>query len=298
MYVGISVPFLCNSDLGIMEKVASRFLFSNFTYENILEGSTEVPLINSWFLMSSIWPISSIVAFYLYFVLKLGPQWMENRKPIDLKYVLILYNAIQVVYSIGLCWAVVKVVLELESRKSGMSWKYICAPLPRHHDDDVMYLVYSSGWYYFFAKVVELLDTVFFVLRKKNNQITALHVYHHSIMAFSTWGYLKYVQGEQGLFIGFMNSAVHVMMYFYYLVAALGPQFQKYIWWKKYMTKIQLGQFIIMLIYLVGLLVFGCKQNRILTYYMCFNVTAFLLLFLNFYRKAYIHNNQLKQKSS
>jgi hypothetical protein len=24
-----------------MEKVASRFLFSNFTYENILEGSTE-----------------------------------------------------------------------------------------------------------------------------------------------------------------------------------------------------------------------------------------------------------------
>lgn len=38
---------------------------------------------------------------------------------------------------------------------------------------------------------------VFFVLRKKNNQITALHVYHHSIMAFSTWGYLKYVHGTE-----------------------------------------------------------------------------------------------------
>ena len=29
-------------------------------------------------------------------------------------------------------------------------------------------------------------------------------------------------------------------MYFYYMVAAMGPKYQKYIWWKKYMTRIQL----------------------------------------------------------
>ena len=40
--------------------------------------------------------------------------------------------------------------------------------------------------------------------------------------------------------IGFVNSAVHVIMYFYYMVAAMGPKYQKYIWWKKYMTRIQL----------------------------------------------------------
>jgi len=46
--------------------------------------------------------------------------------------------------------------------------------------------------------------------------------------------------GEQGVVIGFLNSVVHVIMYFYYMVAAMGPKYQKYIWWKKYMTWIQL----------------------------------------------------------
>jgi hypothetical protein len=46
--------------------------------------------------------------------------------------------------------------------------------------------------------------------------------------------------GEQGVVIGCLNSVVHVIMYFYYMVAAMGPKYQKYIWWKKYMTWIQL----------------------------------------------------------
>lgn len=37
-----------------------------------------------------------------------------------------------------------------------------------------------------------------------------------------------------------VNAAVHVVMYFYYLLSAAGPRFQKYLWWKKYMTAIQL----------------------------------------------------------
>jgi elongation of very long chain fatty acids protein 4 len=37
-------------------------------------------------------------------------------------------------------------------------------------------------WWYFFSKSIELLDTVWMVLRKKNNQITFLHVFHHSSM--------------------------------------------------------------------------------------------------------------------
>jgi hypothetical protein len=49
--------------------------------------------------------------------------------------------------------------------------------------------------------------------------------------------------GEQGVVIGFLNSVVHVIMYFYYMVAAMGPKYQKYLWWKKYMTWIQLVRY-------------------------------------------------------
>ena len=42
-------------------------------------------------------------------------------------------------------------------------------------------------------------------------------------------------------FMGAMvNAFIHVIMYTYYGMAALGPQFQKYLWWKKYLTRLQL----------------------------------------------------------
>ena len=37
-----------------------------------------------------------------------------------------------------------------------------------------------------------------------------------------------------------MNSFVHVVMYTYYGVSALGPAVQKYLWWKRYLTRLQL----------------------------------------------------------
>lgn len=67
-----------------------------------------------------------------------------------------------------------------------------------------------------------------------------MHVYHHVSTCLFSWGYLKYLPGEQGVIIGLLNSFVHVFMYSYYLIAALGPKYTKYLWWKKYMTWIQL----------------------------------------------------------
>lgn len=48
--------------------------------------------------------------------------------------------------------------------------------------------------------------------------------------------------GGMGSFHAMVNSSVHVIMYFYYGLAAAGPRFQKFLWWKKYMTAIQLVQ--------------------------------------------------------
>lgn len=37
-----------------------------------------------------------------------------------------------------------------------------------------------------------------------------------------------------------INSGIHVLMYTYYLLSAMGPGMQKYLWWKRYMTVLQL----------------------------------------------------------
>lgn len=41
-------------------------------------------------------------------------------------------------------------------------------------------------------------------------------------------------------FVGMVNSFIHTLMYVYYGLAAVGPSMQKYLWWKRYMTKLQL----------------------------------------------------------
>lgn len=44
----------------------------------------------------------AIVALYLLFSLKWGPKWMEARKAYDLKNLIAIYNAIQVIANTGI----------------------------------------------------------------------------------------------------------------------------------------------------------------------------------------------------
>lgn len=64
------------------------------------------PRTKDWLLMSSPVPQTAIILFYIYFVMSLGPRIMENRKPFDLKQVLIIYNFSVVAYSLYMCYEV------------------------------------------------------------------------------------------------------------------------------------------------------------------------------------------------
>lgn len=59
-------------------------------------------------------------------------------------------------------------------------------------------------------------------------------------MPISVWFGVKFTPGGHSTFFGFLNTFVHIIMYAYYLVAALGPQYQRYLWWKKYLTALQM----------------------------------------------------------
>lgn len=122
----------------------------------------------------------------------------------------------------------------------------------------------QTCWWYYFSKFTEFFDTLFFILRKKNQHVSNLHVIHHGCMPFSVWMGLKFAPGERKInhlntlkicwlkkisgghstFFALLNTFVHIIMYFYYMVAAMGPQYQKYIWWKKYLTTLQIVSFI------------------------------------------------------
>lgn len=46
-------------------------------------------------------------------------------------------------------------------------------------------------------------------------------------------------------FVAMLNSFVHIFMYTYYGLAAIGPHMQKYLWWKRYLTRMQLVSYLI-----------------------------------------------------
>ncbi|CAO1420615.1 unnamed protein product [Diamesa hyperborea] len=240
--------------------------------------------VDNWMFMKSPSSVLSILSIYLIFVTKLGPKLMESRKAFELKSLLIVFNASLVIFSL---WLAAQIFFVKGAWNK--IFKFGCL----NDDDDVdKHNLFSTNlqqnaWWYFISKLVELFDTVFFVLRKKQNQVSFLHVYHHTITALFSWGYLKYLPGEQGALIGFLNTFVHIFMYFYYFLAALGPRYKKYLFWKKYMTWLQLIQFGVMLIYLTVLTFMNCKLHRSLTIFFFTNTLIFLCLFANFYRKSY-----------
>ena len=59
-------------------------------------------------------------------------------------------------------------------------------------------------------------------------------------MAFTWWFGVKHSPGGLGTFHAMVNCAVHTVMYFYYAISALGPEYRHLIWWKKYLTTFQM----------------------------------------------------------
>ncbi|XP_064544192.1 very long chain fatty acid elongase F-like [Drosophila montana] len=149
--------------------------------------------------------------------------------------------------------------------------------LPHEHPlkDTERWLTYI----YFLNKMIDLLDTVFFVLRKSSKQITVLHVYHHFLMVSGMYWVLRlYGVGGQYMMMGLFNTFVHTVMYFYYFISAMYPELKSSLWWKKYITGIQILQFI--LLFLQSL-----SQSSIM-----------IVMFGNFYYNAYVKPKQQKQR--
>lgn len=236
------------------------------------------PRVKDWLFMSDPIIPTLIIIAYLLFVYY-GPKWMENRKPLHLQKVLVVYNFSMVIVS---------AYIVQEFLLGGWLFDYsLGCQLVDYSNTPKAIRMARATWAFFIAKFVELLDTVFFILRKKNSQVTFLHVFHHGCLPMFWWWGVKAVPGGFGTFHGLVNCSVHVVMYFYYGMAALGPKYQKYLWWKKYVTKFQLAQFFIVTIHNAQLLFIDCAYPWKYAAFIQGFTTIVAVLFLNFYIQTY-----------
>jgi len=221
-----------------------------------------------------------LLVVYILFVKIIGPMMMENRKPMKLKELMFIYNVTLIICNGTLSYFVTKAAILLWPHQCDLR-KSILYKEPQKF--------FILGWGCIIIKHVELLDTVFFVLRKKYNQVSFLHVFHHTIVCWGLWVMFKHrLVGYIAAIIGSLNFFVHVLLYSYYLLSSLGPEVTKYLWWKKYLTTLQIMQFFVYIFYISYSYLKGCENFAGMYEITLLSAVAMTVLFFNFYYQNYI----------
>ncbi|RCH90447.1 hypothetical protein CU098_008466 [Rhizopus stolonifer] len=228
-----------------------------------------------------------IITCVAYCIIIFGGQWiMRNRPAFRLQKLFQIHNALLAVISGALLVLIIEQIF------------------PKLYHHGFLYAICSSSnWtqplellYYlnYLVKYWELLDTVFLVLKKK--KLEFLHYYHHSLTLALCYSQLKGQTTVSWVPIT-LNLFVHVLMYYYYFRTAAGAR----IWWKKYLTTLQITQFIIDLcvVYFCTYTYFSytylpwfpdwgsCHGTESSALFGCGLLSSYLLLFITFYRSTY-----------
>lgn len=228
-----------------------------------------------------------LVGGYLVSVLWLGPNLMRNRKPLEIKNLIRFYNAAMILSNIYL---IKRALTLVDNGRSFFNCKGVEMDLSRV--EEIAFITEL----FLLSRLADFLDTVWFVLRKKQSHISFLHVFHHSYVPTVAYVATRWIPVvPNAMSFPFINSAIHVVMYTYYLLATF-PSLRQHLWWKRYLTALQMIQFITVLIYNVfGYFYFGrvCgkSQTAALTGSLV-SAVIFLVLFYSFYRQAYANKQQ------
>ncbi|KIJ21750.1 hypothetical protein PAXINDRAFT_165152 [Paxillus involutus ATCC 200175] len=234
----------------------------------------------------STWPVVSLtLASYLAVIFGIR-ELMKDRPPQKLNSLFRVHNAF---LSLGSALLLALMAEEVASVwiKSG-TYDTMCNETSWTPRLEFYYMIN----YYF--KYIELFDTVFLAMKKK--PLAFLHVFHHSATALLCFTQLNGKTSVSWVVIG-LNLLVHVIMYYYYYATAGGAR----IWWKKYLTSMQITQFVIDLF----VVYFGtyqhfayarfpyfphianCAGTESAALLGCGLLSSYLVLFIKFYIETY-----------
>ncbi|GLV46213.1 uncharacterized protein CBL_09992 [Carabus blaptoides fortunei] len=146
-------------------------------YHDLMDNKSD-PRVNQWFMMSSPLPTLLICISYAYIARVLGPRLMENRKPLGLRKTLLIYNALQTIFSAWIFY---------EYLQSGWwgHYSFRCQPVDYSNSPLAIRMAHTCWWYYF-SKFTEFFDTLFFILRKKNQHVQFVFIFGHQFQTLFT----------------------------------------------------------------------------------------------------------------
>ncbi|CAN8003632.1 unnamed protein product [Ixodes pacificus] len=243
-------------------------------------ASLRDPRTAGWSLTADLRFMLPVCLGYLYVVKIAGPRWMMNRKPYNLKAAIMGYNVFQVIANAFFFVQYTRLTY------FGGNYNVFCQGIDYSLDENELHILRIS-WWYLFVRIADFMETFFFVATKKFSHITYLHVVHHFLVVLNGWVYLAFGADGQLVMVLCLNTLVHVVMYGYYLLSSLGPSIQKYLWWKRYLTRLQIFQLVFLTLHGCIPLFYDCGYPRALLLLALPQSLVVLALFVNFYIRSY-----------
>lgn len=241
-----------------------------------------------WAFVGSVDGLISMITLYLITV-SIGPKYMAKYKPFDLKSLMLVYNLALVALSLWMFW-------QFFAGSIDAGYNVACTPMKFTTDPKEMRIA-NAMWFYYISKYIEFCDTLFMILRKKNNQISFLHIYHHFGMAIIFHLVMLFGAGGNAAYAPCINSLVHVVMYTYYGLSGF-ESLRPYLWWKKYLTMFQIAQFCALIFITFLNCVTPCDFPMFLEYIQFFFCLSLLVLFSNFYIQSYLRKRRRNSRAA
>ena len=152
------------------------------------------------------WATWSLIAFYVYFVKDLGPKLMKSVQPFGLRKIMFCYNFSMILLN---AWFFYQIVFTFNYGRDLNLFNF--ERLDRNDNSPKQLEIIWLAYFFFISKLIDLIETVFFVLRKKHNQVSNLHVYHHSVVPIMTHLAIKVTpSGGPATMFPLLNTLVHI----------------------------------------------------------------------------------------
>lgn len=243
------------------------------------------PRVRDWPLMNP-YHMAAVVTAYLIIVPVLSFIMKQRSKPVNVRLFATLHNINLTLLSL---YMFVEIIRQAVTHRYSLFGNGVDHGASGYGMARILYIFYLS-------KILEFIDTIIMCLKQNYRQITFLHVYHHASIFVIWWCIVYFAPGGEAYFSAALNSFVHVVMYGYYLWSSYAPKLREGqrphvlhpSFYKKYITTMQLTQFVTMFIQACYDLIVPNAYPRFCVWILFFYMMTMIALFANFFIQSYL----------
>lgn len=222
------------------------------------------------------WALFALATFVAVCATTIGPKFMKNRKPYDLRPYMLIYNGI--LFGVNGTGFVLCLILA----DYGYNGWYCDGSNPSWKDFRTLAVIYL-GYVYYTVKLSQFIRFVFAILRKRPVVETLLSLIHITMLAFQVHSGLYFYPGGIFCFLPLTDCFKDAFVYGYSMLTAAGPGIRTTLQTKKYIIMLQLVHFVVLLVHgLRFLFIESCAPILVIAWqavYAALSIIAYLIFY-------------------